>query len=141
MDESVRVRLFEPFFTTKDGSGTGLGLAVVFGVVRQSGGFIEVDTTLNEGTSFELFFPAVGEPESEKVVTAEMTVMPRGTETILLVEDDPSVRTMACRILRQCGYSILEATDGRDALSVIERHQRPVRPPPHRRRHAAPQRA
>jgi PAS domain S-box-containing protein len=119
MEPSVRARMFEPFFSTKAvGAGTGLGLAVVFGVVKQSGGFIRVETSPGHGATVKSYFPQVdggGAPVSSR---AEPATLPRGTESLLLVEDDPAVRTFARRILASCGYVITEAENGRDALEV-----------------------
>jgi PAS domain S-box-containing protein len=122
MDPATQTRIFEPFFTTKAiGKGTGLGLSLVYGFVRQSGGFIEVHSELGRGATFEIFLPAISGSEATKSKAAIRNLpMPRGSETILLVEDEASVRTLAARVLRGCGYSVFEATDGYDALRVAE---------------------
>ena len=109
MTEDVREHLFEPFFTTKEsGKGTGLGLSTVYGIVKQSGGHILVDTEPGRGTVFRIYLPRV-EEEPTRAEAAENQAMPRGTETILLVEDRDDVRTLAREVLRDLGYTILEA--------------------------------
>ena len=124
MSPAVRERLFEPFFTTKGvGEGTGLGLATVYGIVRQSGGHIWVYTEPDRGTTFKLYFPRV-EKTSAEVTGAPAAALPdaRGGETILAVEDDAAVRAVTCRMLRQRGYNVLEADSGTAAVKVAERH-------------------
>jgi CheY-like chemotaxis protein len=112
--------MFEPFFSTKaTGTGTGLGLAVVFGVVKQSGGFIRVETALSRGSTVKSYFPRVEGEAVSRVSPAVATALPTGTETLLLVEDDPAVRALAERILVSCGYALRQAADGRDALALI----------------------
>jgi PAS domain S-box-containing protein len=119
MDTSTASRIFEPFFTTKEvGHGTGLGLSTVYGIAKQSGGFITVRTKPGAGASFELYLPAiVDEPES---LDASPAARPewRGSETILLVEDSDAVRNLARQILRQLGYAVMTARDGREALEL-----------------------
>jgi CheY-like chemotaxis protein len=121
MDAGTRARLFEPFFTTKEpGKGTGLGLAVVHGIVTQSGGQIEVDSEPDRGTTFRIELPRVeGDPIVGSIAPVDL---PGGTETLLLVEDEPAVRALDRRVLSTCGYTVLEAKDGRDALRVAEEH-------------------
>ena len=119
MDAPTASRIFEPFFTTKEvGHGTGLGLSTVYGIAKQSGGFITVRTKLGAGASFELYLPAVAEDTAD--VDASPTTRPewRGSETILLVEDEDSVRNLARQILRQLGYAVMTAHDGREALEL-----------------------
>ena len=127
MDERTQARLFEPFFTTKElGRGTGLGLATVYGIVRQSGGHIRVSTRLHHGSTFSIYLPmAQGtlEPGAESVGWTEM---PRGTGTILVVEDEDAVRYLACRVLRGNGYRVLEAGDPASALRILRDEPEPI---------------
>jgi two-component system, cell cycle sensor histidine kinase and response regulator CckA len=120
--------IFEPFFTTKkEGEGTGLGLATVYGIVKQSGGFIWVYSEPGLGTTFKTYFPrlhAPGENRAEKSQAQEET--PKGSETILIVEDEDAVRSPACEFLRSCGYTVLEARDGREAISVAKNYNRTI---------------
>ena len=115
----VMPRIFEPFFTTKEaGKGTGLGLATVFGIVKQHGGWIRVDNRQGEGVTFQVYLPAVAVPVGD-AATAGAAARPRGgTETILMVEDEPSVRMLTRSILQKQGYTVLEACDGVEALKV-----------------------
>jgi signal transduction histidine kinase/DNA-binding LacI/PurR family transcriptional regulator/CheY-like chemotaxis protein len=123
MEDSVQARLFEPFFTTKpQGKGTGLGLATVFGIVQQSGGHIQVHSAAGQGTTFEIFLRHASPQDDEAREVAVSPDSVRGTETVLLVEDDPDVRTAARRFLATHGYDVLVAIDGVDALRVIEEH-------------------
>lgn len=116
MSPEVQSHMFEPFFTTKpQGKGTGLGLATVFGIIKQSGGHIGVDSTLGHGTSFEILLPAL-EDEAAEAKAGTVDVKP-ASETILLVEDDPAVREMTRMILEFNGYHVLEAINGKEALS------------------------
>jgi len=126
MDEETEARIFDPFFTTKDlGRGTGLGLAVVHGVVKQSGGHIEVYSELARGTAFKVYFPhAEGALASTRRDAFE--IMPTGDETLLLVEDDDGVRALARHVLQSLGYNLLEASDGREALRLAQSHGGPI---------------
>jgi two-component system cell cycle sensor histidine kinase/response regulator CckA len=127
MDEATKSRLFEPFFTTKGpGKGTGLGLAVVFGVVKQSGGHIEVVTAPGLGTTFSLFFPHVAGADAADRQAPAQTAMAGGHETIMLVEDDPGVRMLARRVLERRGYTVMEATDGLEAVRALEAYTGPL---------------
>jgi signal transduction histidine kinase/ActR/RegA family two-component response regulator len=124
MDEATRAHIFEPFFTTKEvGKGTGLGLATVYGIVKQSGGYIWVESAPGKGASFEIYLPqARGKAtvEAEPEVKAHAAV--RGSETILVVEDEAGVRELACQFLRVKGYTVLEAGNGPEALEAAARH-------------------
>lgn len=123
MDDETQRRAFEPFFTTKpQGRGTGLGLATCYGIVKQHGGNIWVYSEPGNGTSFKIYLPVVDELVEPAQATASATDLPRGSETVLLVEDEPTVRTLAARILRNYGYDVIEAAHGRDALGWIECH-------------------
>ncbi len=122
MDERVRAHLFEPFFTTKEvGKGTGLGLATVYGIIKQSGGFIWVESAPGAGAEFRIYLPPVAAGRVDEPV-AEQEAPLGGTETVLVVEDEPSVRKLASRVLAARGYAVLAAEDGRQALTVVERH-------------------
>jgi two-component system cell cycle sensor histidine kinase/response regulator CckA len=126
IDSETLAHIFEPFFTTKQtGKGTGLGLATVYGIVKQSGGFIWVDSALGKGTSFQIFLPRIDEPVSvvEPVAPARETF--RGTETVLLVEDADALRKLTHPLLEQNGYRILAASNGAEALKLMQ--QNPVR--------------
>ena len=124
MDEKTKALIFEPFFTTKEvGKGTGLGLATVYGVVKQSGGFIWVESSPGNGTSFEIYLPKAQGKPSEMERETKLPSSSRGSETILVVEDESGVRELACAFLKVSGYAVLEAKDGLDALDVVSRHQ------------------
>jgi CheY-like chemotaxis protein len=121
MDAAVRSRIFEPFFTTKaKGKGTGLGLATVYGIVKQSGGDILVDTDLGKGTKFSIYLPLVERVSKTSKRDSRTRAVGGGTETILLVEDETDVRRLAAEMLLGLGYQVLEASDGTDALRVWE---------------------
>ncbi|HEV2393337.1 MAG TPA: ATP-binding protein [Verrucomicrobiae bacterium] len=128
MDAFTQTRIFEPFFTTKEvGKGTGLGLATVYGIVRQHEGWIEVFSEPGRGASFSVFFPASSQAAGPKALEATSSTPVRGgEETILIVEDEPVLRDMAHVILQDCGYHILEAASGRQALLVWEQHQQDI---------------
>jgi CheY-like chemotaxis protein len=114
-------RVFEPFFTTKPvGCGTGLGLATVYGIVKQHNGFLRLMSEPGKGTTFEIYLPMGGEIEPASEREQRDAGIHGGTETILIAEDDPGVRSFAVRILQSAGYRILEAVDGMEALSIFE---------------------
>jgi signal transduction histidine kinase/CheY-like chemotaxis protein len=124
MDEKTKALIFEPFFTTKEvGKGTGLGLATVYGVVKQSGGFIWVESSPGKGTTFEIYLPKAQGKASASEAEKKPSSLPKGSETILVVEDESGVRELACEFLKVSGYSVLEAKDGLEALEVVSRHQ------------------
>ncbi len=123
MDTETQKRIFEPFFTTKEpGKGTGLGLSTVYGIVKQSGGYVWVYSEPSQGTTFKIYLPRV----DERVETVEPVRLPvemlRGTETVLLVEDDAGVRALARGVLKSGGYTLLEASNGVEALRVAKQH-------------------
>ena len=103
------------------GKGTGLGMATCQTIVQQCGGHIEVQSELGKGTTFKIYFPRVEQPIDISTKTVETSPIPRGTETLLLVEDDPSVRHLACSILEAQGYNVLRANNGQDALHAVAR--------------------
>ncbi len=125
MDAATLGRIFEPFFTTKEvGKGTGLGLATVYGIVKQHDGWIEVDSEPGKGTTFDVFFPASEQPVAPaKVEPASGAPVAGGTETILVVEDEAILREMARDILKNCGYHVIEASSGREALESVARRR------------------
>jgi CheY-like chemotaxis protein len=117
----IKEKVFEPFFTTKDkGKGTGLGLSTVYGIVKQSGGNIWVYSEPGHGTTFKIYLPRVEEELDSALKREETDFLPRGNETVLLVEDDPSVRDLAHRLLIGQGYKVLEAANGEEALRVAQ---------------------
>ena len=122
MDDATRKRAFEPYFTTKaPGKGTGLGLSMVYGIVKQNGGFVFLDTCPGKGTTFRIYFPASKAVSGEKEEKRE-TPVTGGAETILLAEDEESIRNLAERSLRGYGYDILVARDGAEAVALFEAH-------------------
>jgi signal transduction histidine kinase len=124
MDEQTKAHIFEPFFTTKEvGKGTGLGLATVYGIVKQSGGFIWVGSAPGKGATFEIYLPLASGPVMRVEPEAKLSASPASNETVLVVEDEPDVRELACRFLRVKGYAVLEAKDGLDALEVAACHK------------------
>jgi PAS domain S-box-containing protein len=126
MLEATRRRIFEPFFTTKGvGKGSGLGLSTVFGIVQQSGGRVEVYSEVGKGTVFKVYLPVVDSP-AEAGAIAGATALARGTETVLVVEDDPAVRRVATRVLKGAGYTVLTANGGQQALALLKAHPGPV---------------
>ncbi len=133
--KNILPKIFEPFFSTKAvGSGTGLGLSTVYGIIKQSGGYVYVASKENEGTNFSLFFPSVGQQEAATAVAAEAAEKTEshisgdltGKGTILLVEDETPVRIFAARALRNKGYTILEADCGETGIELMEKHGQEV---------------
>ncbi|MDQ6655894.1 MAG: ATP-binding protein, partial [Verrucomicrobiota bacterium] len=123
MDEEIKAHLFEPFFTTKDeGRGSGLGLATSYGIVRQSGGDIAVESELGRGTTVTIYLPRVAAPAPPSYRKPASRKSPCGTETILVLEDDISVRHISMRVLRSLGYEVVEAANGEDAKQLIAQH-------------------
>jgi PAS domain S-box-containing protein len=126
MDAATRERIFDPFFTTKEvGRGTGLGLSTVYGIVQQAGGTILVDSQPGAGARFRLYFPAV-EPAGDPAETPAAREPGRGSGTVLLVEDEPQLRAPLARILRERGYTVLDAGDGEEALALAAAHPGPI---------------
>jgi two-component system cell cycle sensor histidine kinase/response regulator CckA len=125
MDAATQARIFEPFFTTKKSQGTGLGLATVYGIIKQSGGFIWVESEVGKGTTFNIYLPPVKAAPTSGEVKAAPTLA-GGTETVLLVEDDETIRSLVRRGLQARGYRVLEAHNGREALRVADKHQGPI---------------
>jgi CheY-like chemotaxis protein len=128
MDEEVRAHIFEPFYTTKAvGKGTGLGLATVLGIVEQSGGVIRCESQLAQGTTFKIFLPAVTEAvDTSALPIGGVATMPKGTEVILLVEDEEVVRVLTRQILIACGYIVIEACNGLVGLNLCKTHEGPI---------------
>jgi CheY-like chemotaxis protein len=127
MDESTRSRIFEPFFTTKEpGKGTGLGLAMVYGFVKQSGGHIDVETEFGRGTTFKLYLPCTAMDAEFVRATAAPVTAPSGSETILLVEDEDAVRSLSRLALQASGYTVLEARNGQEGYFVAQQHAGPI---------------
>jgi two-component system cell cycle sensor histidine kinase/response regulator CckA len=119
MTREVQQRLFEPFFTTKgSGRGTGLGLATVYGIVNQSGGEINVSSEVGEGSTFKVYFPRFAARAEERPYEVKSKEAPRGSETILLVEDDANLRNLVARVLKKCGYAVIVAGEGLEALAI-----------------------
>jgi len=122
MDAATKARIFEPFFTTKEpGKGTGLGLATVYGVVKQSGGFIWVESKPGNGSKFEIYLPRTFEPAEPVNGAIETKEVTSRRKTVLVVEDEREVRELACEFLQAAGYSVLTAGDGLEALETVER--------------------
>jgi two-component system, cell cycle sensor histidine kinase and response regulator CckA len=127
MTPEVKAHIFEPFFTTKGpGKGTGLGLATVYGIVKQSGGFIYVYSEPGHGTVFKLYFPVAEARVPAPRSFSGLKPTARGTETILLVEDEDAVRSLVRVALQQAGYTVLEANRGIEAIRLAQEHQGPV---------------
>jgi two-component system cell cycle sensor histidine kinase/response regulator CckA len=127
MTPEVQARIFEPFFTTKEqGKGTGLGLATVFGIVQQAGGHVTAYSEPGMGTTFKVYLPRVEESVSPAKSRSGVLAAPKGTETVLLVEDEDAVRSLIRIVLQGAGYRVLEASDGGEAVAVAGRHEGPI---------------
>ncbi len=123
MDSSTQAHIFEPFFTTKEkGKGTGLGLATVYGVVKQSDGYIEVQSELGAGATFKIYLPRVDAPIETEKRNVEKNAPLTGSETILLVEDEDAMRTLAKSVLESLGYKVLQANHGDKACEVSQNY-------------------
>jgi two-component system, cell cycle sensor histidine kinase and response regulator CckA len=124
MDAETQAHIFEPFFTTKEkGKGTGLGLATVYGIVKQSGGFIWVYSELGKGTSFKIYLPRLDQAEDRPGAPNNTAELPTGTETVLLTEDEQDVREIAREFLESGGYKVIEAKDGAEAIQLAKQHR------------------
>ncbi len=125
MSPEVQARVFEPFFTTKDiGKGTGLGLSTVYGIVQQCHGHIWVYSEIDRGTTFKIYLPCVDGPLTTR--TPAQSTATGGDETVLVVEDNAAVRSVLCRVLRDAGYTVLDASDAVQAASICESHEKPI---------------
>lgn len=124
MDDTIKALIFDPFFTTKEvGRGTGLGLATVYSVVKQAGGFVEVESTPGQGSIFRVYLPEVDPVEEARRAEVSRDHLARGTESVLVVEDEEGLRSITATTLKSCGYQVLAARDGREAMRLIERVQ------------------
>jgi two-component system, cell cycle sensor histidine kinase and response regulator CckA len=127
MDPTTQERIFEPFFTTKEkGKGTGLGLSTVYGIVKQSDGFVWVYSEPGKGTTIKIYFPRVLDAIPASYSENKMESEFRGSETVLVVEDEEAVRSLACRVLRNRGYDVIEAADGMEALRIAQDYQQVI---------------
>ena len=128
MDARTRDQIFEPFFTTKDvGKGTGLGLATAYGIIKQHAGFINVYSEVGKGTIFRIYLPLIRAMVAKEELVAVTTPIPRGSETVLIAEDDTSLRIFAKSLLEEYGYRVLEARDGGEAVRVFREHRDEVK--------------
>ncbi|MCB0210855.1 MAG: PAS domain S-box protein [Anaerolineae bacterium] len=127
MSQAVQSRIFEPFFTTKErGRGTGLGLATVYGIVKQNSGGIQVDSEVGQGTTFKIYLPRAEAPDPRQMFEMDVAELSTGSETILLVEDDDGVRGLVSRILEMQGYTVLAAVNGEKALQLATQHNEAI---------------
>jgi PAS domain S-box-containing protein len=122
MSEETQARIFEPFFTTRKG-GSGLGLSTVYGIVKQSDGYIRVNSAPNQGATFSVCLPKVSGPEQERATEVKKPAHASGNETILLVDNEEDLRNAACEYLEGCGYRVLTAGDGREAVAICDEHE------------------
>ena len=128
MSAETMARIFEPFYTTKEvGKGTGLGLSMVYGIVKQSGGYIWVYSEPNQGTTFKIYLPRMDQPIEDAGAEKRSPQVVRGTETILLVEDDPQLRQLSSTVLTHCGYNVLAASSPEEGLSICNSNHRDIR--------------
>jgi PAS domain S-box-containing protein len=130
MDEETRKKIFDPFFTTKEtGKGTGLGLAMVYGSVKQHNGFIDVQSEPGKGTTFTIYLPLTARPGAKtgRAKAMEAESLTRGSATILLAEDDETLRTLSSSVLRECGYTVIEARDGEEAVQKFAERKEDIR--------------
>ncbi len=127
MTPDVMAHIFEPFFTTKEaGKGTGLGLSTVYGIVKQSGGFVTVDSAVGQGSTFRVFLPLLAQPPETARPGSQAPGAQNGSETILLVEDEAPIRSLVQKVLERRGYTVLAAADATEALRLAERHDGPI---------------
>jgi CheY-like chemotaxis protein len=127
IDAETQKQIFEPFFTTKkEGRGTGLGLSIVYGIVKQSGGYISLESSEGQGTTFNIYLPRVTEKVAQAAPRQSLSDLPRGTETILIVEDEELVREMARVILETSGYTVLQARRFDEAFTLCKQYSRPI---------------
>jgi two-component system, cell cycle sensor histidine kinase and response regulator CckA len=137
MDEQTQSRIFEPFFSTKEqGKGTGFGLATLYGIVKQSGAYVWVYSEPGHGTTFRIYLPLVSAVADTRVRVQVSEDAPRGSETIMVVEDDSSLREVTCHFLQGSGYTVIQAGSPEEAPRVAERHKGPIDFPFDRRDHA-----
>jgi CheY-like chemotaxis protein len=127
MDAEIQSHIFEPFFTTKErGKGTGLGLATVYGIVKESNGHISVDSTPGTGTTFKIYFPVTALSKEPPPAGQSVAAVAGGSETILLVEDEAALREITCEYLQSRGYRVLTAPSGLHALEICRAHEGPI---------------
>jgi PAS domain S-box-containing protein len=129
MNEEILSQIFEPFFTTKEkGKGTGLGLSTAQGIIKKCGGYIEVQSTPGLGSTFKLYLPCVEESAElfKPEISTACDILPSGNDTILIAEDDTRIRELICEVLRQSGYTVLEARNGKEALALANKYPHPI---------------
>jgi CheY-like chemotaxis protein len=130
MDRQTAARIFEPFFTTKEaGHGTGLGLAIVYEIIHDAGGMVEVDTEIGRGTTFRVYLPQITESEPAEAAAAVSDLVAggaRGSETVLVAEDDQRLGTLIGKTLRDAGYTVLQATQAEEALDILRAYRAPI---------------